>query len=91
MSVIIKKSQIISVNDLLSCMWTEVIWYNFWKISSDLRRGNNIYEVNERKYNNNNYKMECMPGNKVSTNDLIKLIYVITECCLKILLSIWNF
>lgn len=30
-----------------------------------MRGGKNICEVNERKYYNNNYKMECKPGNRV--------------------------
>lgn len=39
-------------------MWIEVIWYNFWKMEGGLRGGKNICEGNERKYDNNNYKMK---------------------------------
>ena len=35
------------------------------------------------------YIYEFKPGNKDSTDNLIKLIYVITESCLKISLNIW--
>lgn len=37
----------------------------------------------------NSYMYEFKPGNKHSTDNLIKLIYVIAESCLKISLNIW--